>query len=72
MAMENLAITQHQNILWHAIICGGGYQPWVRRFKLGDYVYFQQTTRTTLDVTIGCVILRVQKVSPFRVLLLEG
>jgi hypothetical protein len=54
------------------MICGGGYRPQVHRFELGDYVYMQHTTPTTLDVTIGHVILRVQKVLPFEILLLEG
>jgi len=33
--MENLVIVQHQDRLWYAIICEGGYQSQVCRFKLG-------------------------------------
>ncbi len=40
--------------------------------ELGDYVYLQQTTPTTLDVTTDRVILHVQKVLPFEIFLLEG
>jgi hypothetical protein len=39
---------------------------------MGDYVYLQQTTPTTLDVTTGCTILRVRKVLVSGVLMLEG
>jgi len=55
-----------------AIIHGGGYRAQIRSFERGDYVYLQKTTLTILDVTIGCVILCVQKVLPFAMLLLEG
>jgi hypothetical protein len=72
MVMENLAIAQHQDTLHYVTICGGGYQPKIQRFEQGDYVYLQQTTLTTLDVTIKHVILRVWKVLPFGMLLLEG
>jgi hypothetical protein len=40
---------------------------WMKRLCL-----LQETTLTTLDVTMGCVILCVQKVLPSTVLLLEG
>jgi hypothetical protein len=40
--------------------------------RLGDYVYLQQTAPTTLDVTVGRVILRVREVLGSGVLLLEG
>jgi hypothetical protein len=56
-AFENLAIAQHRDTLRYAIIWGGGYQPSIRRFHVGDYVYLQQTTPTTLDVTTGRTIL---------------
>jgi hypothetical protein len=59
MAMENLTITQHWSILWYATIHGGGYWFKVQGFELRDYVYLQEITPTTLDVTIGCVILDV-------------
>jgi len=51
-------------------VFGGGYQPWVWRFEPKDYVYLQQTTPTTLDVTIRHVILHVQKVLLSRTLLM--
>jgi hypothetical protein len=44
----------------------------VRQFRLGDYVYLQQTAPTTLDVRVGRIILRVREVLGSRVLLLEG
>jgi hypothetical protein len=38
---------------------------------VGDYVYLQQTASTTLDVTAGCIILRVREVLASGVLMLE-
>jgi hypothetical protein len=72
MAMEKFAIALHRDSLCYATICGGGYQPYIRRFEQGDYVYLQHITLTILDVIVGCVILCVWKVLPFGVLLLEG
>jgi hypothetical protein len=40
-AFENLAIAQHKDTLWYAIIRGGGYQTLIHRFHVGDYVYLQ-------------------------------
>jgi hypothetical protein len=42
MAMENLSITQHQNILQYAHTLGGNYKLKVRQFDVGDFVYLQQ------------------------------
>lgn len=64
MAMEYLAIAQHRNRLCYAIICEGDYLLQIYIFKSRDYVYMQQTTPTTLDVTIRCVILHVQNFLP--------
>jgi PHD-finger len=72
MAFENLAIAQHRDTLRYATIRGGGYRPSIRRFHPGDYVYLQQTAPTTLDVTAGRIILRVRRVLPSGVLVLEG
>ncbi len=38
-AFENLAIAQHRDTLWYATIRGGGYEPSICRFHVGDYVY---------------------------------
>jgi hypothetical protein len=69
---ENLAITQHRDTLRYVTIQGGGYRSLIRRFHVGDYVYLQQTTLTTLDVTVGRTILQVRKVLASRILMLEG
>ncbi len=71
-AFENLAIVQQRDTLRYATIRGGGYRPSIRRFHVGDYVYLQQIAPTTLDVTIGCIILRVREVLVFGVFMLEG
>jgi hypothetical protein len=56
---ENLAIAQHKDTLRYATIWGGGYQPSIHRFHVGDYVYLQQIAPTMLDVMAGRIILRV-------------
>jgi hypothetical protein len=72
MVLENLSIAQHRDTLCYATIRGGGYRPQVRRFQPRDYVYLQQIAPTTLDVTVGRIILRVREVLGSGVLLLEG
>jgi hypothetical protein len=72
MAMENLNITQHRDTLRYARIHSGAYQPQVRRFSKGDYIYLQQEVPTTLDVKAGRTILRIKDVLPSGILLLEG
>ncbi|OAE21640.1 hypothetical protein AXG93_2619s1080 [Marchantia polymorpha subsp. ruderalis] len=49
-AFENLAIAQHNDTLRYATIRGEGYQPSIRRFRVGDYLLF------TADCTdyVGC------------------
>ncbi len=54
---ENLAIVQHKDTLRYATIEGGGYRPLIHRFHVGDYVYLQQTTPMTLDITTSRIIL---------------
>jgi len=39
VAMKNLAIIQHWDMLRYAIIRGGGCRPLIHKFELGDYVY---------------------------------
>jgi hypothetical protein len=69
---KNLAIVQHRDTLQDATIRGGGYRPSIHRFHVGEYVYLQQTTPTTLDVTAGRIILRVREVLAFGIFMLEG
>jgi hypothetical protein len=72
MAMENLSIAQHRDTLHYARIHSGAYQPQLRRFRQGDYVYLQRESPTTLDVKAGHTILRVKEVLPSDLLLLKG
>jgi hypothetical protein len=39
MAMENLSIVQHWDILWYAHTQSDNYKPKVRQFDVGDFVY---------------------------------
>jgi hypothetical protein len=50
----------------YATICEGDYWIQICKFKQGDYVYLQQTTLTTLDVLITCVIFSLYEVLPFE------
>jgi hypothetical protein len=72
IAFENLAIAQHRDTLRYATIRGGGYQPSIHRFHVGDYVYLQQTAPMTLDVAASRTILRMREVLASGVLMLEG
>jgi len=66
MAMENLAIAQHWNIIQYATIHGRGY------WQAKGLCLLTPNNTTTLDVITNHVILHVQKVLPFGILLLEG
>jgi len=72
MAMENLSITQHQDILWYAHTRGGSYKPKVKQFDVGDFVYFQHQPNDILDTSFGRTILRIKAIRPSNVLELQG
>jgi hypothetical protein len=72
IAMDQLGIVQHWDMLCYATIQGGGYWPWFYRFELWDYVYLQKTTTTMLDVIMRCVIFLCAEGVTLGVLLLEG
>jgi hypothetical protein len=40
MAMENLSITHHRDTLRYAHTWGGNYKFKMKRFDVGDFVYF--------------------------------
>jgi hypothetical protein len=58
---ENLAIVQHRDTLWYAIIRGEGYQPSIRRFHVGDYVYLQKTALMALDVMAAALFYECER-----------
>ena len=62
MAMENLSIAQQRDILRHAQIHNGVYQPQLQRFQQGDYVYLQREAPTTLNVRAGRTIFWMKEV----------
>jgi len=72
MAMENLSITQHQDILWYAHTRGGSYKPKVKQFDVGDFVYFQHQPNDILDTSFNRTILRIKAIRPSGVLELQG
>ncbi|PNH01098.1 Retrovirus-related Pol polyprotein from transposon [Tetrabaena socialis] len=72
-AGSNFLIAQHRDTLRYARMRGGALTPRLRRFELGDYVYYRNTTsRTSLDAKAKPQVLRDAEVHPTGVLLLEG
>ncbi len=71
MAMENLSIAQHRNTLQYAHTRGDSYEPKVRHFDIGDFVYFQRQPNDTLDISFGPTILRIKAIMPLSVLELQ-
>ncbi|GIL49142.1 hypothetical protein Vafri_5618 [Volvox africanus] len=73
IAGGNLLIAQHRDSLRYACLRGGAMLPCMRRFEIGDYVYYRNTSaRTALDPEAKPEILRVVEVRPTGVLVLEG
>ncbi len=65
MAINNLAIAQHQDTLHYAHIRGDSYQPKARKFEIGDFVYLQRQINDALDTSASQTILRVKEIRPF-------
>ncbi|GIL88000.1 hypothetical protein Vretimale_6366 [Volvox reticuliferus] len=73
IAGANLLIVQHRDSLRYARLRGGAMLPRMRRFEVGDYVYYRNTTgRTALEPEARPEILRVVEVRPTGVLQLQG
>jgi len=72
MAMENLSIAQHWDILRYAHTRGGSYKHKVRQFDVGNFVYFQRQPNDILDISSGHTILRIKAIKPSGVLELQG
>lgn len=73
IAGGNIATAQHRDRLRYARLRGGGFDPKVRKFEIGDYVYYRNTTaRTSLEAQARPEILRVADVRQSGVLELEG
>ncbi len=70
IAGDNLAIAQHRDTRRYAYLRGGGYHPRIRRFEIGDYVYYRNTSKESGSKPP--VILRVVEVRPSGVLMLQG
>ena len=73
IAGGNLLTAQHRDKLRYAALRTGGMSPVLRRFEVGDYVYYRNTTaRTSLEATARPDIYRVIEARPSGVLVLEG
>ncbi len=72
MAMENLSIAQHRNIIWYAHTRSGSYKLKVRQFDVGDFVYFQRQPNDTLDISLSRIILKIKAIKASGVLELQG
>jgi transposase InsO family protein len=72
VAMENLRIAQHRDTLRYAKTRSGAYAPRMRRYDVGDYVYLKGNAADTLDFQTRPEILRVLRVRPAGILVLQG
>ena len=72
IAMDNLATAQHRDTLRYAQVRSGTFRARALKFAVGDYIYLQRQTRSTLDTGASRTILRIKQVLPMGVLLLEG
>ena len=74
MAHDNLLIAQQRDTLRYATVrSGGGYQPTLRTFTVGQLVYLKlHNLPSTLDMRARAEIYRVIEVRPSGVLLLGG
>ncbi|GIL61968.1 hypothetical protein Vafri_16218 [Volvox africanus] len=68
-----LLIVPYHDSLRYARLRGGAILPRMRRFEIGDYVYYRNTSaRTALDPEAKPEILRMVEVRPTGVMVLEG
>lgn len=72
MAIENLSIAHHCDILFYACIHSSAYRPQLQRFSKGDYVYLQREGLTILDVKARHTILHIKDVLPSSIFLFDG
>jgi hypothetical protein len=71
-ATQNLRVAQHRDTLRYAAVRSGDYQPRLRRFAPGDYVYVQQQDGPALQLPARPTIMRVKEAHPSGVLVLMG
>jgi len=72
-ALGNLSIAQHRDQRRYAVVRSGTYQPRTHQFQPGDYVYVkQQHKHSTLQPAAAPPVLRVVRVQPSGVLVLQG
>jgi uncharacterized Zn finger protein (UPF0148 family) len=72
IAMQNLKVAQHRDTLRYARTRSGAYLPKLRRYEVGDFVYLKGDPKTTLDARSRPEILRVVRIRPAGVLVLQG
>jgi hypothetical protein len=73
MAGGNLRIAQHRDILRYEHTRSGTYMPVKSRFAIGDFVYVRRrNVANTLQTEAKPTILRVRRIMPTGVLLLQG
>jgi len=72
VAGGNLEAAQHRDTLQYAKVRSGGYLPRIQQFEEGDFVYLRKEEKQGLDMRARRHILRVSKVRPHGVLVLQG
>ncbi len=65
-------LAQHRVRLTYAQMRGGGFQPTIRTFQVGDFVYIKQKALTTLQFSTKSAVLRVREVCASGVLTPQG
>ena len=72
-AGDNLRIAQHRDTLRYAMTRSGAYTPRVRRYEVGDFVYYRRRKpHGTLDMTHYANILKVVGINEMGTLELQG
>jgi hypothetical protein len=71
-AMENLIAAQQRDVLRYKHRRSGIYKAQPYKFSVGDFVYYRQPAKNTLDVKTARHILRVKEMRPSDVVILEG
>jgi hypothetical protein len=72
LAFDNLLAAQHRDTLRYAYTRSGIYQPRLKKFEVGDFVYLRRARRYALHPANSRTILKVVQIKPSGVILLEG
>eukprot|EP00798_Chlamydomonas_sp_ICE-L_P022495 gene22495-biopygen31165 len=70
---NHIAIAHHRDTLRYANIKGGAYNPRLRKFQVGNFVYIRRpNVRNSLQMAAQGMILRIIDLKPTEVVVLQG